>query len=372
MTTLTDTQIADINDQKYHQTVSNALDAARVRIRQEHSGYFLPYNMSNGRVVIFSDQHRGAGNRADDFRRSQQAYNAALAYYFHLKYILVELGDVEELWEERPKAVLRDHKYSISLSAQFHHEGRYFKIWGNHDDAWRNDSMVAKHLRPLYGTDINGSPLQVHEGLEIAVVNNGTELGRILLVHGHQGTQLSDRFGQISRFFVRWVWRPVQRFTNISLNTPAKNWLLREKHNIALYKWAQQQQKLILIAGHTHRPVMRSKKLADQLEERIRIVDGEIASGAGNQNLLAELQAELAWVRSQDFGQHGPEGAPQGTIPMTRSCYFNTGCCCYGDGDITGFELIGDQIRLVRWPDDNDKPRPIILASCSFAEAFDL
>ncbi|MBL7747421.1 MAG: metallophosphoesterase, partial [Chitinophagaceae bacterium] len=29
--------------------------------------------------------------------------------------------------------------------------------------------------------------------------------------------------------------------------------------------------------------------------------------------------------------------------------YFNTGCCCFSDGDITGIEISGGCIRLVKW-----------------------
>jgi hypothetical protein len=47
---------------------------------------------------------------------------------------------------------------------------------------------------------------------------------------------------------------------------------------------------------------------------------------------------------------------------MSKPCYFNTGCCCFADGDITGLELAGGEIRLVRWPDKYGRPRPYILA----------
>ncbi len=32
-----------------------------------------------------------------------------------------------------------------------------------------------------------------------------------------------------------------------------------------------------------------------------------------------------------------------------RPYYFNTGCCCYSDGDITGIEIAEDMIRLIKW-----------------------
>ncbi|RYD76002.1 MAG: metallophosphoesterase, partial [Sphingobacteriales bacterium] len=32
-----------------------------------------------------------------------------------------------------------------------------------------------------------------------------------------------------------------------------------------------------------------------------------------------------------------------------RSGYFNSGCCCFNDGDITGIEIESGQIRLIKW-----------------------
>ncbi len=49
------------------------------------------------RIVIFSDQHKGTRDGADDFRGCERAYNAALGYYLEAGYTLVALGDVEEL-----------------------------------------------------------------------------------------------------------------------------------------------------------------------------------------------------------------------------------------------------------------------------------
>ena len=29
--------------------------------------------------------------------------------------------------------------------------------------------------------------------------------------------------------------------------------------------------------------------------------------------------------------------------------YFNSGCCCFDDGDITGIEIEDGSIRLIKW-----------------------
>jgi hypothetical protein len=49
--------------------------------------------------------------------------------------------------------------------------------------------------------------------------------------------------------------------------------------------------------------------------------------------------------------------ANQQPVPLATPCYFNTGCCSFGDGDITGIEIADGEIRLVRWPADPDTDR---------------
>ena len=55
--------------------------------------------LSQLRLVILSDLHRGARDGADDFQRCEPAYSAALGWYLERGYQLYLLGDVEELWE---------------------------------------------------------------------------------------------------------------------------------------------------------------------------------------------------------------------------------------------------------------------------------
>jgi hypothetical protein len=45
--------------------------------------------------------------------------------------------------------------------------------------------------------------------------------------------------------------------------------------------------------------------------------------------------------------------------------YFNSGCCCYSDGDITGIEIADEKIRLIRW---NSKTGREILEETSFVK----
>jgi hypothetical protein len=38
-----------------------------------------------------------------------------------------------------------------------------------------------------------------------------------------------------------------------------------------------------------------------------------------------------------------------------KPTYFNTGCCCFANGSITGIEIADGQIRLIKWNQDEGR-----------------
>lgn len=336
---------------RFQQQIHQGLDQAYVRASRTPA---VDLQLRSARWVIFSDQHKGVRDGADDFKECEAAYNAALAWYFTHGYTLVELGDVEELWEERPKPVVQCYRRTLELTAKFHHAGRYLRFWGNHDDAWSFQDQVRRHLGDIYGD------IAVHEGLVIRVLDGDEEVGTAFMVHGHQGTDASDRWGALARLPVRFFWRPLQRVFRFSLNTPAKDWNLGCEHNEAMCAWAESQRRL-LIAGHTHRPVFLSKSQAEKLELAI-----DDARHAGDNARLADLLAEMEWLRAQAGSSDGSPSAAQRRAPW----YFNTGCCSYADGTISGLEIVDGDILLVRWPDTSSQPKRRELDRLSLREVF--
>ena len=343
--------------------VARALDDALARTKAE--GNVLQLDIETDPLVIFSDQHKGSRDGADDFQVAELTYNEAINYYRRMGYTLLVLGDVEELWEERPEPVIEAYPETFALEAGFHEKGRYLRVWGNHDDNWRYPDQVKKLLDPVYGAE----PLIVREGLLVKLRNGAEQLGKVFLAHGHQGTLDSDRFAGISRFLVRYLWRPFQRLTRIPSNTPANDWRLRHSHNIALYNWSARQKKMILIAGHTHRPVFESlvdqKQLKKEIEAARSMLESEPADEE-HQQKLSQLEEELAWLKRTQQGQFVLEQTEQSIKPT----YYNTGCCCYPDGSITGIELVAGEIRLVRWNSGEGKGERTVLARASLAEVF--
>src|SRR6058998_3169872 len=65
----------------------------------KNKGIALPFDCNKDKFIIFSDQHKGAKNGADDFMLCEPNYLAALDYYFENGYFYIALGDCEELWE---------------------------------------------------------------------------------------------------------------------------------------------------------------------------------------------------------------------------------------------------------------------------------
>ena len=55
----------------------------------------------NSKLVFFSDCHRGVGGGADDFAHNQLICIAALKHYLKEGFTYIELGDGDELWENK-------------------------------------------------------------------------------------------------------------------------------------------------------------------------------------------------------------------------------------------------------------------------------
>ena len=327
----------DKHQERVKQGLSRAFDDPRTTV--------TTFDIDEDRLIIFSDHHRGAKDGADDFWRCERAYHAALGHYFEAGHRLVLLGDVEELWENKPDEVMTKYRRTLELEQEFQRDGRLERFWGNHDDNWRHEKDIQKYLHPLY------PGLAVHEAMRIQVIENGKQRGTLFLVHGHQGTLDSDRYGMFSRLVVRNVWRPFQQRFKIPSTTPSRDFALRKGHNDAMFEWAKgRPEKLVLIAGHTHQPVfsdpeVKPERKPDIVGEELRILR---ASGNATPAQIAALRAEYELVETEQFGN------PPKKMPLP--CYFNTGCCSYGDGDVTGIEISDGLIRLVRLLNDESKP----------------
>lgn len=308
------------------------------------------------KVIVLSDQHKGARDGADDFQRSERSYNAALAYYNRLKFRLILLGDVEELWENEFDEVAKNYPYALGLEAEFHNDGRYTRVFGNHDLLWKNPDKFQAALRAYGLGDV--TPL---EAVRLTVKGGPDGDRELFLTHGHQGTKDSDRFARLSQFAVRRGWRWAQNLLDRPWNSPSMDWNLRGKHAEAMASWAASERR-VMIAGHTHQPVFwrgRNKPEADP--DKV-----ETPANVGDPDEAEALRlARVEWAKAEQMRLK-----LQQPIEQEKPWYFNTGCCSFGDGDITGIEIDGGEIRLVRWPSRPDVVREPPLAALPLTELF--
>lgn len=296
------------------------------------TGKLLEFDTAKDRFIIFSDQHKGAGDWSDDFITNKDNYHAALEYYLAAGYTYINLGDCEELWENKPEPVLALYENEIKLEAAFSTAGRYHKIFGNHDLLWFDNLAVKQFLSPFFGNEA-----QVIEGMVLKTIIDNKPL-HIFLTHGHQGDVVSDS-NAFSKWFVGRIWVPIQRWLELNVNTPAKDFHLTDRHNLMMYEWTMQHKDVVLITGHTHKPVFESldhiQRLNKQLDEAI-----EKRDEAAMESINAEIQKRIIeYKRKANTRDH----------TSVKPSYYNAGCCCFNDGDITGIEIADGYMRLVKW-----------------------
>ncbi len=265
----------------------------------------IEFDAEKDRFIVFSDQHKGNGDGGDDFRFSEQNYIQALKHYQQQEFTFINLGDSEELWKYKPTEVVEACKEVFKAEAAFQYHNRHIKVFGNHDLLWKDRMSVGYLLKDSFSM-----PLPVWEAILLKTVIKGNLLS-ILLTHGHQGDKLSDN-NALSTWFVAHIWAPIQRYIGVNVNTPGTKAALRNKHNHIMYDWSSKQKNLLLVTGHTHQPVFASGYYSDHPANQVN-------------------KSELS--------------------PLVPS-YFNSGCCCFSDGDITGIEIADGNIRLVKWYDD--------------------
>ncbi|MDE6405947.1 MAG: serine/threonine protein phosphatase [Lachnospiraceae bacterium] len=199
------------------------------------------------RYILMSDCHRGIGTSSDNFLKNQHLYFAAMEHYYRQGFTYIELGDGDELWENRRIQNIMDiHSDVFRIFEQFHRQNRLYLLYGNHDIVKRK-----KRLQPLF------SPLCFYEGIILTTGTPPDHTPRIslYLTHGHQASLLNSTLWPLSRFLVRYVWNPLENLGVLDPTSAAKNYHTKNKCESRLNRWAEENRR-ILIAGHTHRPTL--------------------------------------------------------------------------------------------------------------------
>lgn len=187
------------------------------------------------KYILFSDCHRGVGNANDNFLKNEFLYLAALNYYFCRGFTYLELGDGDELWENRSFQRIEEmHRHSFDMLEKYHAAGRFYAVYGNHDIVKKNF-----HDRIFYPA---------------IILRDVRRRNDIYLTHGHQADLLNSTFWRLSRFLVRYVWKPLEELGVPDPTSAAKNNKKKKQSERILSDWAKQNHH-ILITGHTHHPM---------------------------------------------------------------------------------------------------------------------
>lgn len=208
------------------------------------------------RIVLISDCHRGTGNWGDNLFANQNLYFAALNYYYENNYIYIELGDGDELWENRSEEdIIATHSYAFWMMSKFYESKRFYMLYGNHDIVKRKPAYVKANFTTYFNESFKKTvpllpDIRVREALVLRIKKTDH---KILLVHGHQADFFNNNLWRLARFLVRYLWRPFELIGVKDPTSASKNIKKKQKVEKYLMDWSKKNHQM-LIAGHTHRP----------------------------------------------------------------------------------------------------------------------
>lgn len=263
--------------------------------------------------------HHGITNGSTDCRSHQrlmEAYQSALRVPFDDRTPLVIFSDHHRGDRSRLDPFAANHDLFVQALRRYYDQGFTYIEAGDGDElwkGWRFGDIERAHgpvfdllhrfqrqdrLHLLYGNHeelAEGGYQQDKGGLparEALVLERLRTNQRLFVVHGHQADPRNDKKTQWSRRFVRYLWTPIQStgLASLSGSIHPVSFGATETISQRIEAWAAWQSQMV-ICGHTHRPVFAR-----------------------------------------------PGAAP----------YFNTGACLH-PGQITGIEIAGGCIQMVRW-----------------------
>ena len=258
----------------------------------------------HSRFCLFSDCHRGDGTSNDNFLKNQNLYFTALKHYYAEGFTYIELGDGDELWENRRMSqIIEIHNNVFWLLSLFYRQNRLYLLYGNHDLEKKKPGYSDRVCDTYFCTDTQCCEelfpgLPFHEGL----ILESCEGHKLYLTHGHQADFWNSSGWKLNRFLVRYLWRPLEHFGVLDPTSAAKNYSHKDRIEKRLTGFAL-SSGISLITGHTHKPRLSPSDLS----------------------------------------------------------YMNTGSCVH-PRCITCMELTGNQLTLVKWTYDTRKDRTLFVS----------
>lgn len=309
----------------------------------------------NRKYAIISDLHIGNGGSTDKFKNNEEVVIRALDHYYRNDFALILLGDIEELWRFSLSEILKRYNDSVYRAIRKFGNSRVFRIYGNHDIDWKNIDPVRVYT--------NGDSL-AQESIKLKDTKGRV---KVLLIHGHQGTNDAERFSWLSRPFIK-GYRYIEPVFDLFEPPSAPQSPIISSFEKRRYLWAK-QNGVVIICGHTHRAVFRSRSKIDVLKNEIKRLRKKFVypgSEVMKKNLISEITSREYEISKERF--LGREFDSLDTNPLP--CYFNTGCGLYKDG-LTLLEIVDDRIKLVKWNKHNSEDQYRIYGESSLSDCID-
>lgn len=197
------------------------------------------------KYAFFSDCHRGIGDNNDNFLKNSNSYIAALQHYYQYGFNYIEVGDGDELWENRRLSQISEiHDSIFSLLCRYNCEKRLYMLYGNHD-------IVKKHSG-FNTCDAKLCDIKIYEGL---ILKSTRPTINLYITHGHQADFLNSVLWRLARFLVRYLWTPLEYLGLQDPTSAAKNNKRKNTVETRLTAYAR-STNCLLLAGHTHRPTL--------------------------------------------------------------------------------------------------------------------
>lgn len=211
----------------------------------------------NTRYVLFSDCHRGNGTHNDNFLKNQHLYFAALKHYYREGYTYIELGDGDELWENRDMEQIKEiHNDVFWLLSLFFKKNRLYMLYGNHDMIKKSPSFSKKKCCD-YFCSASQDRKELFPGIRFysgLILRDGCTGKELYLTHGHQASLMNSTLWRVNCFLVRYLWKPLEQTGILDPTSAAKNYTTKQRSERRLTAWAEQHGRT-LVTGHTHRPM---------------------------------------------------------------------------------------------------------------------
>ncbi len=282
-----------------------------------------------GRYLFISDLHMGNGGGRDDLERNRFLIESVLErWYLKHDYTLVMNGDIEELQKFRLADIRSAWPRLLGTVDEFARRGRLRKIIGNHDIALLEEK---DYPWPLY-------PGLIYESGE----------DRIAVFHGHQSSDLYDKYENMTGFLIRYLVKPLHIRNSGGLPKDARRRFAKERR---IYR-AARRFGVLAVTGHTHHPLFESMSKFDNIRFMVEDLTREYSdAGEGRRSEIEEtvmmLRREMARLSARKERRRKTESL-YGDSPFLVPCLFNSGCAT-GKHGITALEIAGGHISLVYW-----------------------